>query len=186
MNDFNFFSSFEKSKKQQKQKTRRTYGAFLAVILIIALFYGVLEVRIHNYSKEIQKGEEFLNAPEVKDKLVEIQGKKEGTASLKTYITQVEQAKQKISITNRITSELLDIIEQTIPVNVSLKDLNIFEYRVDLVGSSPVVTSAAEITHNLEATGLFTRVHVYSINYSVDTAAYDFNIQCDLREVAAK
>jgi type IV pilus assembly protein PilN len=184
MNDFNFFSTFEKQKLAQKKKIRRSYGAILGVILVVVLFYGIMGARMLYCSYAINKGEAFLNAPENKAKLTDIQAKKAATENLITYTAQVNQAKQKITLATKVSSEFLNTIQKTIPAAVSLKSLEIKDYQVILQGTVPASATVAELAHNLEATELFSRVQVQFIQSGTETAAYEFSVLCELKEVA--
>ena len=184
MNDINFFSSFEKVKKGQQKKARLTWGAILGVILVIALFYGFMGLQILKLNKEIQVGNAYLNSPEVMTKLTQIRAKKEATMSLKKYDTEIGRASQKIASSNKVSSKFLDAFQKAFPATVNLKNLDLKETQLTLQGKSPTLTLTAELTHNLEATGLFSRVQVSSINKDKDGTTYSFNILCDLREVA--
>jgi len=186
MNDINFFSSFEKVKKGQQKKARLTWGAVLGVIFVIVLFYGFMGLRILNLNKEIQVGNDYLNSPQVMTKLTEIRAKKEATLSLKKYDTEIVKASQKIASSNKVSSSFLDAFQKAFPATVTLKYLDLKETQLTLQGNSPTLTLTAELTHNLEATGLFSRVQVSSINKDKDGTTYSFNILCDLKEVASQ
>lgn len=186
MNDFNFFSTFEKDRQQKKSKTRRTNGVIIGVILVIVLFYGSLGARIGFNIYKTNAGEAYLNSPEVATKLGDIQAKKMATANLKTYTVEVNSAKQKIALTNKVSSALLDTVQKAIPVTVILSNLEIRDYQVSIAGTAPQMTVTAELVHNLEATGLFTRVHVNSIGSDATSSTYKFNIICDVKEVAVQ
>lgn len=184
MNDFNFFSSFEKEKQQKKSKSRRANAIIVGLILLMVLFYGSFGVRILFNNFLTSQGEQFLNAPEVKTRLADIQAKKTATDNLRTYIVEVENAKKKIAFTNKVSSGFLNTIQSAIPATVVLTSLEIQEYQVSLSGNAPQMTMTAELAHNLEATGLFTRVHVNSISGDQTSATKEFSIICDVKEVA--
>jgi len=186
MNDINFFSSFEKTHKDQKKKTRLTWGAVLSVILVIALFYGVMGFRILNLNKEIKAGNDVLNSPNVMTKLTQIQAKKEAIQSLKKYDTEIGKASLKIANSNKVNSRFLDGFQKAFPVTITLKSLDMKQTQLTLQGNAPNLTTAAELTHNLEATGLFNRVQVSSINKDKEGSTYSFDILCDLKEVVAQ
>ena len=186
MNDINFFSSFEKVKTGRKKKARLTWGAVLSVILVIVLFYGFMGFRILNLNKEIQVGNDLLNSPEVKTKLTQIRAKKEATLSLKKYDAEIGKASQKIASTNKVSSVFLDTFQKAFPATVTLKHLDLKETQLTFEGNVLNLITTAELTHNLEASGLFSRVQVSSINKDKEGSTYSFNILCDLKEVAAQ
>lgn len=186
MNDFNFFLSFDKKILDRKKRNRRTYGFIAGAILLVVLFYGILGLRMFYYYFITQKGETFLNDPQNKLKITELQAKKEAAAGLQKYSAEVEKIKQKIVLTNKVSSPFLDKIQKAFPATVILEFLDIREYQLNLGGTAPSQTAIAELTHNLDETGLFTRVHVYSISANKDSAGFRFSILCDLKEVAGK
>jgi len=186
MNDINFFSGFEKVKKGQQKKTRLTWGAVLGVILVLVLFYGFMGLRILKLNKEIQADNDFLKSPEVMTKLTKVRAKREAIVSLKKYDTEIGKASEKIASSNKVSSRFLDAFQKAFPATVTLKSLNMKQTQLTMQGNAPNLTSTAELSHNLEATGLFSRVQVSSINQNQDGAPYSFNILCDLKEVAAQ
>lgn len=185
MKDFNFFSSFDKERMQQKSKTRRDKSIIIGVILVFVLFYGSFGARIFYNVMRTNSGEAFLNSPEVKAKLVEIEDKKTATENLKTYIAGVNNAKQKIALGNRVSSVFLDTVQKAIPTSVVIRSLEIEDYQLKLSGNAPL-TLTAELVHNLEQTGLFSRVHVESINSDTNTGNMQFEVVCDVKEVTAQ
>lgn len=186
MNDINFFSSFEKLKKGQAKKSRTIWGTAFGVILVVGLFYGFMAYQILNLTKGIQAGNDYLNSAEVKTKLSQIQVNKEATLSIKKYDAEIGKALQKISSSDKVSSEFLDAFQKAIPSTVSLKDLSLKDSQLTLQGAAPLWTTIAELTHNLEASGLFSRVQVSSIDQNEDGATYLFDIFCDLKEGAVK
>jgi type IV pilus assembly protein PilN len=102
------------------------------------------------------------------------------------YSADLEKAKQRIASTYKISSEILDTVEKALPTSVTLQYLELIDYNFTLEGDTPVWTSVAELAHNLDKTGLFTRVHVNYINQNKDAATYKFDILCELKEVAVK
>ena len=186
MNDINFFSSFVELEKGQKKKSRLIWSAVLSVILVIGLFYGFMGYQILNLTKEIQAGEKYLNSAEVKTKLPQIQAKKEAAQSLKKYDVEIGKALQKIASSNKVSSELLDAFQKAFPATVTLNSLDMNASQLTLQGNSPNLPSTAELAHNLEATGLFSRVQVSSINKDKDGDTYVFIIFSDFKEVAAQ
>lgn len=182
MNDYNFFSSFQRNKKLLRKKNRRTYGIFIGLFLIVILFYGSMGARIYYYSDSIKNGKAFLTENQVK--LAEIKTNKDATNNLRTYISDINKAIQKINLNNTVTSELLKTIEDTFPSNVSLKDITIKGLQLTLSGSTTNLTGVSELSHNLEETSLFNRVHINSISNDTDSALLEFQIQCELKEVA--
>lgn len=186
MNDLNFFSSFEKAKQTQKRKTRLALGIISGLVIVVVLFYGVLGLRMFLLYRGIQKGNAYLNSPEVKVKAAEIKAKREATVSLKQYSANLEKTKKRINATDKISSEFLDTVEKTFPTNVGLSAMELKDYKFTLSGTVPALTSVAELTNNLEQTGLFTRVHVDYIAQNKDGAIYSFGILCELKEVVLK
>lgn len=186
MNDINFFSSFVKLKEGQAKKSRLIWGAVLGVILVVGLFYGFLGFRILYLTKGIQAGNDYLNSSEVKTKLSQVRAKKEATSSLKKYDTEIGKVLQKIASSDKVSSEFLDTLQKAFPSPVILKDLSLKGTQLTLQGNAPLWTTTAELTHNLEASGLFSRVQVSSISQNADAGTYLFNIFCDLKEVAAQ
>ena len=183
MNDINFFSSFEKLKKGQTKKSRLIWGAILGVILVMGVFYGFMGYQILDLTKGIQVGENYLNSAEVKTKLPQIQAKKDATQNLIKYDAELEKASKKIVTSNKVSSQFLDAFQKAFPDTVALKNLGINGTQLTLKGNAPSVTTTAELAHNLEATGLFSRVQVSSIN-TVEGGTYAFDILCELKEVA--
>jgi len=186
MNDINFFSSFLKLKQGQAKKSRLLWSAILGVILVVGLFYGFMGYQILSLNKGIQAGNDYLNSSEVKIKLPQARAEKEATLSLKKYDTETGKILQKIASSDKVNSEFLDTLQKAFPSPVILKDLSLKETQLTLQGNAPLWTTTAELTHNLEASGLFSRVQVSSISQNQDGATYVFNILCDLKEVAAQ
>jgi len=186
MNDFNFFSSFEKTKLELKMKSRRSRGILIGVIGLVVLFYGFLGGKMIYYNISITNGEKFLNSPENSPKITELREKREATLDLKKYSTEIDKAAGKIEATDRVSSEFLDTIQKAFPGSVSLKYMSIQDNQLLLLGNTSLWTPSAELTHNLEATGLFSRVHVESISKEKDAETYSFSIVCDMKEVAVK
>jgi len=186
MNDINFFSSFVKLKEGQTKKSRLIWSAILGAILVVGLFYGFMGYQILSLNKGIQAGNDYLNSSEVKTKLPQIRAKKEATLSLKKYDTEIGKVLQKIASSDKVSSEFLDTIQKAFPSPVSLKNLSLKETQLTLQGIAPLWTTTAELTHNLEASGLFSRVQVSSISQNEGAGTYLFDILCDLKEVAVQ
>lgn len=186
MNDFNFFSSFEKAKQDQRKKNRRTKGIIIGFLGVILIFYGIMGFRIYSLNAGIQKGNDFLNDPVNKEKIAELQDKKTAIQNLKKYGAEISKAEQKIEGVNRFTSEFLDTLQKAFPGSVSLQYMGLKDNQLLLEGTAPLWTQSAELTHNLNETGLFTRVHMNSINKDKDGTTYSFSIFCDLKEVEPK
>ncbi|HZK53223.1 MAG TPA: PilN domain-containing protein [Desulfosporosinus sp.] len=186
MNDINFFSSFVKLKEGQAKKSRLIWGAVLGVILVVGLFYGFLGFRILYLTNGIQTGNDYLNSSEVNTKLSQIRANKVATSSLKKYDIEIVKVLQKVASTDKVSSEFLDTLQKAFPSSVRLKDLSLKETQLTLQGTAPIWTTTAELTHNLEASGLFSRVQVNSISQNEDAGTYLFDILCDLKEVAAQ
>ncbi|HBP66291.1 MAG TPA: pilus assembly protein [Desulfosporosinus sp.] len=179
MNDINFFSSFLKLKEGQAKKSRLIWSAVLGVLLVVGLFYGFMGYQILSLNNKIHAGNDYLNSTEVKTKLPQIRAKKEATLSLKKYDTEIGKVLQKIAGSDKVSSEFLDTLQKTFPSSVSLKDLSLKDTQLTLQGIAPLLTTTAELTHNLEASGLFSRVQVSSISQNENGGTYLFNILCD-------
>jgi type IV pilus assembly protein PilN len=186
MNDINFFSSFTKEKEQLQKKTKRTRNIVWGVILVIVLFYGVLGLRMLYMYSSIQNSEKFLSSPDVKTRLEVIDAKRVASQSMIKYDEELAKVGHKIALTDRVSTELLDRIQSSFPTAASLKHMELIESQFILEGNAPVWTTAAELSHNLEATGLFTRVHVSSVAKNNDSDTCYFSLLCDLKEVAAQ
>ncbi len=186
MNDINFFSTFTKEKEQLQKKTKKTRKIVLGVILVIALFYGILGLRILYMYTSIQNSEKFLNSPDVKTRLAVIDAKKTASQSMIKYDAELTKAGQKVALSDRVSTEFLDKIQNACPAAASLRNLGLEETQLKLEGNAPAWTTAAEFSHNLEATGLFNRVHVNSVTKNKDSDSYNFSLLCDLKEVAAQ
>ena len=186
MNDINFFSTFAKEKEQLKKKTKKTRNIVWGVILVIVLFYGFLGLRILYMYTSIQNSEKYLNSPDVKTRLEAINAKREASLSMVKYNAELNKAGQRIALTDRVSTELLDKVQNACPAAASLRKLDLEESQLILEGNAPVWTTAAEFSHNLEAAGLFTRVHVSSVTKNKDSDTYYFRLLCDLKEVAVQ
>lgn len=186
MNDFNFFSSFEKEKQAQRKKNRRNKGIIYGIIGIIILFYGVLGGKLLYYNMAIKSGNDFLNAPENNAKIAELQSKKAATLDLRQYNLVLDQASAKIHTSNLVNSGFMNTLQKAFPATVSLRYLSMKDNQLLIEGDAPLWTQTAELTHNLDASGLFTRVHVNTITKNKDAATYYFSISCDMKEVAVQ
>lgn len=186
MNDINFFSTFAREKEQLRKKTKKTRNLVWGVILLIVLFYGVMGLRMFYMYWSIQNGEKFLNSPDVKPRLEVIDAQRTASQSMVKYNAELTKAGKKIEQTDRVSTELLDKIQNTMPATVTLRFLQLKESQLFLEGNAPVWTTAAELIHNLEATGLCSRVHVRSVTKNEDAGTYSFSLLCELKEVAAQ
>ncbi|HWQ89765.1 MAG TPA: PilN domain-containing protein [Desulfitobacteriaceae bacterium] len=186
MNDINFFSTFSKEKAQLRQKTIRTRKIIWGVILIIVLFYGILGLRILYMYSSIQNSGKFLSAQDVSARLEVTDAKRVASQSMVKYDAELEKAAQKIVLTDRVGTELLDKIQNAFPAAASLTYLDLKESQLTLKGNASVWTTAAELSHNLEAAGLFSRVQINSVTKNKDSDTYYFSLLCDFKEVAAQ
>ena len=134
-------------------------------------------------NQSIKQAEEFLNSPEVKEKLGATQAKKDSILNLKKYGANIDIALNKITLTNRVKSNFLDTFEKTLPSSVYIRYLEVREDKLIFEGTGRLWQSIAELTHNLEETELFARVHVISVVKRRDGLIYDFSMACDLKEV---
>lgn len=186
MNDINFFATFAKEKEQLKKKTKKTRNIIWGISLVIVLFYGIMGLRILYMNISIQNSDKFLNSPDIKNRLEQINAKRDATQSMVKYEAELKKAGQRIELTDRVSTELMNKIEAAMPGAASLRYLGVENNQLTLEGNAPVWTTAAELTHNLEATGLFGRVHVNSVTKNKDSNSYYFSLLCDLKEVAAQ
>jgi type IV pilus assembly protein PilN len=186
MNDINFFATFAKERAQLKKKTKRTRNITLGIILVVILFYGFMGLRLLYMYISINNGEKFLNSPDIKPRIEQIEAQKLATLSMAKYNSELEKAGKKILLTDRVSTELLDKIQNAMPAAASLRLFDMDEYQLVLEGNVPVWTTTAELTHNLEASGLFRRVHVGTVTKNKDADSYYFSLLCDLKEVAAQ
>lgn len=186
MNDINFFSSFDKYKKSQKKKPAIIAGAILGGILVIALFYGFLGFRILYLNRQIKADNAYLNSPQVKTKLTQIRAQKDAALSLKKYDAETGMILQKIAGSDMVNSKFLDALQKAFPSTVSLKGLSLQGTLLNLQGTAPNLDSVAELTHNLEDSGLFSRVQAGSITQNQDGDAFLFAVVCNLKGAAGQ
>lgn len=186
MNDINFFATFAKEREQFKKKTKKTRNITLGIILVVVLFYGFMGLRILYMYTSINNGEKFLNTPDIKTKVAQINAQREASQSMVKYNSELSKAGKRITITDRVSTELLDKIQTAMPAVASLRYMDLEDNQLVLEGNAPVWTTAAELSHNLEAAGLFNRVHVNSVTKNKDADSYYFSLLCDLKEVAAQ
>ena len=181
--DINFFSSFEQIKLEQKRKTKRLLTIFIGILFLVVCIYGYIGAKIFYLNHSIKQAEEFLASPKVKEDLEAIQAKKDSISNLKIYGNNIDIALNKIALTNRVNSYFLDTFENTLPSSVFIRYLEVRKDKIILEGTAQLWESIAELTHNLEETDLFVRVHLNSVAKKKDGLIYDFSLACDLKEI---
>lgn len=154
--------------------------------MVIVLFYGFMGLRILYMNLSIKSGEKFLNSPENKARLEQINAEREATQSMVKYEAELLKAAKRIALTDQVSTELLDKIQNAFPAAASLSNLTLENSQLILEGNAPLWTTTAELTHNLEAASLFSRVQVNYVEKNKESDTYHFSLLCDLKEVAAQ
>lgn len=184
MNDLNFFSIYQVSNREQKDEKIYFYVATGILLGIIILTFTLNIVEILKLDKNIKTYTEQLEVSEMQSQLREATEVNTKIDILSKYETSLFQVANSIEKINVVSDELLNDICDSIPKEISFKDLNIEGYDVKISGTTHTRAAVGEFKHNLGKLSKIKTVHVNTIAKSNAVGEdYTFEIICVLKEI---
>ncbi len=188
MYDLNFFSVPTKTKKR---------SAVLPIgILVILLTAGAIAgwylwqaSEMKDIQSDIDRMQAYLDAEPVNSQLAELEVWKQKTQLLQNYQTTFGLIDANLDASKFVSRSLLDQISATLPPGVAFQSMGINGLNLSIEGTAPTSLEAAELLHNLKASGLFTTVHLQQLtvesNEAVEEVLQRFTITATAKGVVA-
>ena len=187
MAELNFFNTYKANERFSKNRTLLAAGICSLLFVLIVGFYAVTELYLASVNNDINTMKAFINSSENIEKLKAINAKKKEIEIMNIYSSAVDAISTKLGANDKIKSTVIETMNTAIPKDVSFNTMALSQDAFQIQGSAPGWKSVAELLHNLNATGIFQKVWVDSIQ-SADTTSgnYTFSIRCTLKDVIKK
>lgn len=186
MSDLNFFSQYINSQRTAEKKLLLILTGLVCIIAMLGAVYGLTEINVRTLQSEINESREYLNSTEVINGKKKIQEKRQEQELLEQYDAAVTEIKGKIDDSDKVRSETIAKINETLPGSVKVLNINLSQQTINIGGTAADRIQIAELEHNLLETGLFHKVHIGAIDSDEISGIFSFNVDCTLKEVIEK
>ncbi len=180
MHDINFFSPYRVAKARTKDRVLIGAGVLVVIAIVAAAFFLLVNAQLNAVQKQIDEINVYLNSPDTKQKLTDVQNAKNEVTLLEQYLSAVSGARQDVAAKPNLDTSLLKLVEDRIPGTATLNSLLVENGILTLVCRSPVHTDAMDFLATLEKTGTFSKIEIASI--TMDPLGFDnFTLTCTLK-----
>lgn len=185
MKDLNFFTAPE------RKKDKSAVG-LITIILVVFLiccsvaFYFVMQNQINLLKTDINKINDSINAPEVKEKMAGIEATKQKLQLIKEYQANFELVDHYLTDSYKLSGTMMDSIRQAAPLGVEYKSMNSSSKEIILEIVAPDQLAIASFVHNLKGLKYFTTVDLSDSGNDPTTSSKVANIHCQLKDVMPK
>lgn len=187
MNDLNFFSEYILKTRNAYRKTAVVYAIAALVLLFVIGSYVATQLKVNAIEAEIAAMNEYLNDPETKGQLKEIEELKSKIKILSEYGTQLKACQDSVNKADVIKSTLLEKFNTALPKQMAMDSLTYTQNNITLKGTADDEIPVAELSYNLYGLGIFTEVHVSKISGDAQGAdRYEFEATCALKGVVGQ
>lgn len=184
MKDFNFFSPYIKVNRSSRVK--KTYILVIASIMII-VFSGSMfwtSYSINSVKTDIAQMNKYLSSSQIANNLKSLSEKKRRISIMNQYYNTVLEVSYSVDAIDKIGTEMLTKISNTIPRNISFNMISVDTTNIQIQGISESRVAIAELQYNLKSLDLFSEVHVIDISKESDEVEnYVFTLKCTLKDV---
>ncbi|WP_291572441.1 PilN domain-containing protein [Clostridium sp. UBA4548] len=185
MRDFNFFLPYLHDKKERKNKKAYITATLIVVAIIVLGTFIYNSFYIFTLKGDIKTLKNTYEASDNQQQLAKAEGLIKTNNILNDYNKELENIFSGVLDRKVVTSQLLFDISNSIPKEISFKNLSADGTVINVQGISSSRVAVAELGHNLKNLSYFSEVHIGNINLvsNEGTEQYSFSIKCALKGV---
>lgn len=174
MYDINFFEPYIDTKGSRSDKLKLALivaGALFGIVFVYAL---ANKIQVQRLNKEITNITNTMSSEEFVKKKASVEEKQAMMQDLKVKEEKVEYIASDLQKKDRLGGHLVEIITNSIPENIFLKQMGIDEGQIKVEGLSRAKEDIAQFESNLREILYFEDVFVPKITY--EDGFYNFDV----------
>ncbi|WP_017415973.1 PilN domain-containing protein [Clostridium tunisiense] len=185
MRDFNFFLPYLHDKKERKNKKAYIAATLIVVAIIVLGTFIYNSFYIFTLKGDIKDLKNTYEAADNQQQLAKAEGLIKTYNILNDYNKELEDIFAGVLDRKVVSSQVLFDISNSIPKEVSFKNMSLDGSVLSIQGISSSRVAVAELGHNLKVLSYFGEVHIGNINLVSNEGAeqYSFSIKCTLKGV---
>ncbi len=182
MNDLNFFSGYIVQRKEAYRKSFAAYAVIAAILLAVVSSYAITELTVVSIQAQTSTLQKYLSDPATRAQQQELAALKQKLDILTQYGSELEAAKSGVEGLDTLDSALLEAFNTTLPGDIVMDTLSYTRDSIAMTGTANSRVPVAELSHNLDALGLFSEVHVAVISSETEgRGSFKFTASCRLK-----
>lgn len=173
MNDFNFFSDYKVKKVPRTKSSKIVNILFLLTLISIAGYISYNYYVMTNIQNEMGAIDNELMEMKASKDLVRVTKKQDLLKSLSATVAALEAAGKDIELSSLISENLLAVLVDTMPSDVSLTSFAVSDNVLSLSGVAMSKPAIAEYEYNLRNSNLVETIFLNRISSNAEEGALE-------------